>query len=237
MKSTKNVIVFGITIVCLILGIVIAWQYGSVKKNLQVASYEKKRVNELVADILQEKSNNEKLQKQIEDLKSEIGAFSKEESVDKEVVAQLKESILTARIMAGLETVKGKGLIITMSAAGDRYIEDRHILDLLNELRASDVQAMAVNDERIVSTSEIRKAGRFIMVNGRQLVSPYIIKAIGNPTSMENSLRLMGGILEKFELYEFKVEISHDDSVIIPAVRDDGTVLRSDFLEPLSKTK
>ena len=48
-------------------------------------------------------------------------------------------------------------------------MEDRHIEELINELKASDVQAISVNDERVVAMSEIRKAGNYIMVNGTNL--------------------------------------------------------------------
>jgi uncharacterized protein YlxW (UPF0749 family) len=107
------------------------------------------------------------------------------------------------------------------------------MLELINELRASDVQAMAINDERIVATTEIRKAGRYLMVNGRQLVTPYLVKAIGDPQKMENSLRLLGGIVEKFNLYNFKVTVTPSEDIIVPAVRDDGTVLRTNLMTPV----
>ena len=72
------------------------------------------------------------------------------------------------------------------------------------------MQAVSINDERIVGMSEIRKAGDYIMVNGNQLVPPYTIKAIGDPDNMERSLRLMAGVLEKFQYYEFIVNIKKE---------------------------
>ncbi|HBR01661.1 MAG TPA: hypothetical protein DD738_03540, partial [Ruminiclostridium sp.] len=66
-------------------------------------------------------------------------------------------------------------------------------------------------------------------------VPPYTIKAIGNPGDMANSLRLLGGILEKFQYYEFKVDLKEDENVVIPGVRDDGTVLRINMLTPVEQ--
>ena len=34
-------------------------------------------------------------------------------------------------------------------------VDDSHILTVLNELKATDVQALAVNDERIIATTEV----------------------------------------------------------------------------------
>jgi uncharacterized protein YlxW (UPF0749 family) len=230
MKTGK---VVALTIVCLIMGTLVAWQFSSVKANQQIASFEKKNVSELVEDILQERANNEQLQLRIEALQAELEAFDSEERVDQNTMAQLREEVKAARVIAGLETVRGTGLLIELDAEGDRVIEDRHMLELINELRASDVQAMAINDERIVATTEIRKAGRYLMVNGRQLVTPYLVKAIGDPQKMENSLRLLGGIVEKFNLYNFKVTVTPSEDIIVPAVRDDGTVLRTNLMTPV----
>ena len=93
------------------------------------------------------------------------------------------------------------------------------------------MQAVSINDERIVGMSEIRKAGDYIMVNGNQLVPPYTIKAIGDPDNMERSLRLMAGVLEKFQYYEFIVNIKKEENVIIPAIREE--YIKIDKLTPV----
>ena len=79
--------------------------------------------------------------------------------------------------------------------------------------------------------SEIRNAGDYIMINARQLVPPYTIKAIGDADKMESSLKLLAGVLDKFEYYDFEVEIKRDKNVIIPAVRD----IPIDMLTPVDQ--
>ena len=226
--------VVALTAVCLLIGIIIAWQFRSVKENEVLAQYEKKSVSEIVDELLMEKNNNEKLKTRIQELQQEVDAFKNDENVDKKYVEELKKEVERARIMAGLATVKGPGLIITVAPAGERTIEDKNIEELINELKASDVQAISVNDERIVATSEIRKAGDYIMINGNQLVPPYTIKAIGDAEKMEGALSLLGGVLEKFEFYNFKVDLK-EENVIIPGVRDDGTVLRINMMTPVEQ--
>ncbi|NLM74129.1 MAG: DUF881 domain-containing protein [Clostridiaceae bacterium] len=217
MKTFK---VVSLTLVCLLLGITIAWQFNSVKTNQILAQYEKEDINELIEQLLQEKNNNENLKARLQELQREVDAFQNDENTDKQYIQELKQSVLNARIMAGLETVKGEGLVITVKSGGLIEVEDRHIEELVNELKASDVQAISVNDERIVAMSEIRNAGGYIMINARQLVPPYTIKAIGDAEKMKNSLNLLAGVLDKFEYYEFEVDIREEKNVIIPAVRD-----------------
>ena len=228
MKIFKTI---SLTAVCLVMGIIVAWQYRSVKMNQVLAQYEKKSVSEIIEELLVEKNNNENLKQRLQELQKEVDTFKSGEMDVKENIEALQQQVLAARIKAGLETVKGAGLIITIEAGGLKTVEDRHIEELINELKASDVQAISVNDERIVAMSEIRKAGDYIMVNGNQLVPPYTIKAIGHADNMERSLKLLGGVLEKFQIYEFKTSIKKDDNVVIPAVREE--YIKIDRLTPV----
>lgn len=228
MKTFKIV---SLTAVCLILGIIMSWQYRSVKMNQVLAQYEKKNVSDIIDELLIEKNNNENLKQRIQELQREVDSFKAGETGVKENVEALEQSVKAARIKAGLETVKGSGLIITIEAGGLKTVEDRHIEELINELKASDVQAISVNDERIVAMSEIRKAGDYIMVNGNQLVPPYTIKAIGHADNMERSLKLLGGVLEKYQYFEFKTSLKKEENVVIPAVREE--YIKIDRLTPV----
>lgn len=222
-----------LTIVCLILGIVIAMQYRSVKINNSLAVYEQQRSSDLISDLLRETENNEQLSKRIEELQAELEELRSGTSNDADYIQSMKKSIQELQILAGKKTVKGKGVIVTIDSQGSAQVEDSNILAVLNELRAADVQALAVNDERIIATSEVRRAGSYMTVNGRKLLPPYIIKAIADPVKLENSLKIMHGIVDILKYYDLKVEVKQDENIIIPAVRDDGTVLRYDLLTPV----
>jgi uncharacterized protein YlxW (UPF0749 family) len=226
--------IIALTAVCLVLGVMIALQFKSVKVNQVLAQYEKKTYSELIDELLMEKNNNEMLKTRLQELQREVDAFRSDENSDKKYIEDLEKSVLNARMMAGLETVKGSGIILTMEAQGEISIEDRHIEEIVNELKATDVQAISVNDERIVAMSEIRIAGDYIMVNGRQLVPPYTIKAIGEPERIERALNLLGGAVSIFrEYHEFKIDIRKEDNIVVPGVRED--FLRIDMLSPVAQ--
>ncbi|NLK69097.1 MAG: DUF881 domain-containing protein [Clostridiaceae bacterium] len=222
-----------ITVVCLLLGIILSVQYRSVKINNTVAVYEQQRVNDLITDLLREQENNEQLQKRIDDLQKDLENLRTGTNSENETIQELRKDIEELEILAGLKTVKGAGIIVTIDSMGLSPVDDSHILTVLNELKATDVQALAVNDERIIATTEVRRAGSYMMVNGRKLLPPYIIKAIADPEKLENSLTIMAGVVDTLKYYDIKVDIKQDENVIIPAVRDDGTVLRYDLLEPV----
>ncbi|MCX7842629.1 MAG: DUF881 domain-containing protein [Clostridia bacterium] len=224
-----------ITVVFLILGIILAWQYKSIEINNKTASSQIKRAEELMNELIRERKINEGLAKKIEELDKRNREFESASGEITKTTQLLTQELEKARTIAGLTDVKGKGIIITINHNEYSYIDDMNILDVLNELRASDVQAISVNNERIVATSEVRVAGKFIMINGRQMTAPFEIKAIGDPDKLEHSLKMIGGVIETLEAYQLKVEVKRSDSILIPKVRDDGSVLRYDMLTPVKK--
>ncbi len=220
-----------VSLVCMILGVFIAWQYQSIRNNASIISLENKRRSEIQEELFSEKKRNDVLEAELLRLQELNKALEADIGGNNENFRRLAEEKDKYKMIAGLTTVRGDGVVITLKDT-DSYVYYTDILLLLNELKAADVQAISINDERVVTTTEIRSAGRYIMVNGRQFVSPYTIKAIADPEKLDHSLKLMGGVIERIieESYLF-VEIKRQEGIIIPKVRDDGTVLRYDRLQ------
>jgi uncharacterized protein YlxW (UPF0749 family) len=230
MKITR---VAAFTLICIILGTMISWQYRSINANQDALSYENKRVEELKNDLISLQRTNRELSSRLQELREENRALENARAGGDELTSQLQKKLERARVFAGFTDVKGKGIIITLDNTEFANVGETDIFDVINELRAAGAQAISVNDERIVAMSEIRKAGRYIMINGRQMVAPFVIKAISDPEKLERSLTLIGGIVETLERWEIKVDIKKSDDIIIPRVRDDGSVIKTDLLTPI----
>ena len=73
-------------------------------------------------------------------------------------------------------------------------IEARDLLLLINELRLAGAEAISINDQRIINMSDIvdidmADGASFILVNKKKrIVSPYVIKAIGDQKYLESAL-------------------------------------------------
>ena len=112
MKLFKSI---SLAVVCLILGVMMAWQFSSVKQNQVLAQYEKKNINEIFDELLIEKNNNENLKLRLQELQLEVDTFKAGETDVQENIKALEEAVLLARIKAGLETIRAR-LIITIEA-------------------------------------------------------------------------------------------------------------------------
>ncbi|HEX2926871.1 MAG TPA: DUF881 domain-containing protein [Ruminiclostridium sp.] len=229
MKFKRNI---GITLVCILLGVMLALQYRGVSNHKKAESLDNKTMSELKEVIIDAQNRNEELRNRNNELLSEIQEYETKRGNDDAIKLELDR----ARKIAGLVDVKGKGVIVTVDDNGPVKVDDMSLLELLNELRASDAQAISINDERIVAMSEVRKAGSYIMINGKQMRAPYVVKAIADPERMEHTLKMIGGMSERLQEYYFlKVDIKKSDDIFIPKVSDSGPMVKTDLLKPSQK--
>ncbi len=231
MKPGKNI---ALAFVCMILGCTLTVQFRSIAYNTKMASLENQSLSELRKILLDEKKKNDELKKRYDELEKENAVYANASSNVDVTIGKLNEEIQRLKIMAGVTAVKGKGIIITLNNNGPVRVTEGQILDVINELRASDAQAISVNEERILAMTEVRSTLNYMMVNGRQTLPPFVIKAISNSDRLEHSLKMIGGVVERLEEEDFiKVEVKKSDEVIIPRVRDDGTTIKYDLLTPI----
>ena len=131
------------------------------------------------------------------------------------------------RLITGAVDVHGPGIIITIKdpVVTDEYQDDisiityhyEELLSLVNKLKEAGAEAISINDHRIVQTTEISLAGQNININGSATAPPYYIKAIGNPTTMENAISIRGGIVETLKKnYNLTVDISTYEDLVVP---------------------
>ena len=230
-KISRNI---SIALICVILGLALSWQFQSIRKNEKVINLESQKKDDLIVKILNEQKNNENLRTKLLELQSQLDKFENARGNTDENLKLLSDEIRKLRTIAGLTDVKGRGVIVSFAKEDSLNVGDDDLLYVLNELRATDAQALAINDQRIIDTSEVRVAGGYIMVNGRHLTPPYVIKAIVDPDNAVNALNMIGGALEKIRIF-INVEIEKSDNIEIPKISEE--LKRTDKLRPVEKTQ
>jgi uncharacterized protein YlxW (UPF0749 family) len=94
-----------------------------------------------------------------------------------------------------------------------------HLLYIVNDLRAAEAEAISVNDQRVVTTTEIRCAGTTILVNTTRLAPPYIIRAIGNPDGLSSVLESPENEYNILKMAGFPVSVESSQAVLVPAYK------------------
>jgi len=225
--------IFAITIICIILGIMIAWQYKSTNYNQSLISFENKRTEELKNDLILLQKRNNELSETLKKLSEDYKLLENSMTNDSDLANYYKTKLEKAKIFAGFVDVKGKGVIVTIDNSEYARVHEDDVLDVVNELRAAGAQAISVNDERIVAMSEIRQAGKYIMINSRQMSAPFEIKAISEPGELERALMLINGVVERLKNWQLKITVDGMEEIIISAIREDSLVIKTDLLIPI----
>lgn len=211
-----------ITLVSIILGLMLAIQFKNVQNVGGNVSLQ--RAQELTAQIQklnQDIQSQENLMAELEDRILEYENAAQDEG---KINDAMYHELERARILAGLTELEGAGVVVTVNSipyqewgqtgiVRNVYHED--LLMLVNELNAAGAEALDINGERIISTTEIRSAGDYIVINTNRYSAPFEIKALGNPDTLEASLKLLGGVADTLG-EELEITIRREDKIRIP---------------------
>jgi len=208
--------------VSLVLGLVLALQFRNVQRLGGVVSLQ--RSEDLTRRVEQLQQENDGLRQQLRDFNTRIIEFEVAIQDENESIRLVHEQLQRARTIAGLTDVQGPGVVVTINVKDalewgeDAIIQDIHFTDLLklvNELNAAGAEAISINEERIIATTEIRSAGNFIVINTNRHNTPFEIKAIGNPQTLEASLKLLGGVTDELGAF-LDIRIRQEQALHIP---------------------
>lgn len=204
----------------MILGILLAFQFRAVS-NFPGLPLE--RTQELASELRQLTEENKKLLHAVEEQREKLRQVN---AGQKEAVEALRSELEQARMAAGLIPATGPGVEVILEnpkGLGDEIpsdlfiIRDEDLLSLVNELRSAGAEAISINGQRVVASSEIRFAGSFINVNTTRVVPPYQVLAVGAPESLEETLTMPGGLFDYFNDLGIKVKVVQHEELTVPA--------------------
>lgn len=226
MKKKLNIAIFSIGIVCLLMAFLVTMQIKSVIYNHATKNEESLRVEDLLKQLNDERTKNDNMSEIITSLKSDLQSFKDEAAENSEYSKTIINQLEKAEILAGLVEVEGSGVTITVkdstlkNTIGDAsayVIHDSDLLMIINELCDAGAEAISLNGERIVSTTEIRCAGSTVSVNNSRYAQPFVINAIGDPVNLENALLMRDGVYDTLTTWGLEINIKKVSKVVVPA--------------------
>lgn len=214
-----------IGVVCVALGVVLAVQLRSVKVNSAENTADAGRLEtlqRLYSDTLEQKEN---LDAQVAALQTELQTYRESAASGSSQNEALKAELDKLEMEAGLTDLEGPGVMVSLrdsSAAnvtGDEsvyLIHDNDLLSVVNELRDAGAEAISLNGERLLATSEIRCAGSVVIVNGRRYTAPFVFNAIGDPATLYNALTMRGGVVDVLSQWKIEVKVTASEKLTVP---------------------
>ncbi len=187
MKTQLNKVIF--ILLCIFLGFSIVIQIKNVEEDYTFVSL--RTITDLQNLIKKEEgelSNISELIISSKDRLVEYEAAIREGGSIKDVLAKEHDQF---KMISGFVDIEGSGVIVKLSDSDRELYEwedpnnvivhDLDVLILVNDLKIAGAEAISINGQRIMSTSEIQCAGATITINNYTYGQPFVIKAIGDP--------------------------------------------------------
>lgn len=170
------------------------------------------------------------LKRAVSERRMELAELQKGTSEHRSALGSLNSELETQRLLAGLVPVVGPGLQVILDDsslkripagddAGQYVVQDYDVRDVVAVLWQSGAEAIAVGDERVVSSTSFYNVGRSLLVNDTMISSPYSIVAIGPPAMEEmlGSPARLQRLKESVRKYGLQFKVSRARELRLPA--------------------
>ena len=146
-----------------------------------------------------ENMRDEELREQISSWKStKISEYQTKIESNEEASELLDEELKKSQLLLGTTDVTGEGVVVTLTDTEESSITADDLITLVNELRFAGAEA--ISGVRIMPMTDIVDIDSYIIIKPSQrIVSPYVVKAIGNQTYLVSTLCLKNsGYVDKY---------------------------------------
>lgn len=199
------------------------------------------RTDSVLPSIIQAGQENLLIKNDNLKLRQELAKFQEGQNASKVVLEQLE----SAQINAGLTKVTGPGIRIILDDSGTQerkddpsyyIIHEEYIRQMVNWLWNGGAEAISVNGQRIMSSTEIFCSGAFIQINQTRQMPPYVIEAVGDVDYLQSALKfyfweLLGEYQEQYGITR-KLEVP-----TVPLVIPAGQAQKFRYAEPVKGVK
>jgi uncharacterized protein YlxW (UPF0749 family) len=181
--------------------------------------------------VLDLTNQQNQLKGQIETFNQDIASLQAQVKLSQHSTNNRSDQLEALQKEAGATQLQGKGLEIILDDSPSGPITSNAIAhaadlrDLVNYLWANGVQAIAINDERIVGTTSIDCIVNTVLINNTKLVAPFKISVLGDQNYLEAKVKDKNGLKDIYERVSSEgIQFSvRKADVIIPAYK--GSIL------------
>lgn len=232
MKKGKKSMIITIGLVCFLLVMIIFMQFKVVQES-QETNIDTMQETELRQELASWKTKYEETKEKYDETANTLDTYKKESTSDEEKKATLEKELDSLEMALGKTDVEGEGVIITLSEKNDNELSDEEkkepisaidLVYIVNYLKDAGAEAISINDERIVNTTDIvdLDVNGPIKINSKYIrTNEYKIKAIGNSSYLESSIFGKSGYAEQLDASGIKAEIERNNKIKISKYNGD----------------
>ena len=211
MKRNYMSIIFIVFIIGLLIGILIKDYNKQVSLYVNKDKFIKNEIKSTQKSIKVMGKEKEKIEKEIEILKS------------KNQNSKVENQVNTLKEILGYIDVKGSGLLINIDAINDEMGNiansidyNKILLNIVNEIKVNGGEYVSINNQRLNQYSEISLAGNHININSTPIAQPYNINVIGDVDKLTDYINKKNTYLDSIgNNYQLRVETKIEKNITI----------------------
>ena len=222
-KITISIVVFFISMMLVSL---IFIQFRTVEESNAIG-IESMREDELRQEILNWKTKYNEIDEKIKSNNEKIDEYTKTIQNNQQSSELLDNELKEYNMLVGKTDVSGDGIIMKLSDNPELSYTSSNLVYLINELKYAGAEAISINGQRIVNTTDIVgiNSNQYILVNGERIVSPYEIKAIGNREDFEKIINFPNeGFYPYYKSKGYTIDMNYQSNIKINGYDKEITV-------------
>ena len=223
-KKKSGVIVIGV--LAALIGLVLAIQISSAGGTEVGGLIPIAKVQGLEQKLKDVSAEKDAVTQELLELQEKMEQIESDSINEDALLASLSSDLEKYKMSAGVVDVEGPGIVVTIEDPipvdefddGYSTIMGRYelLLSMVNKMKEAGAEAISINGNRIVNTTEISLAGDNVNINGTPTAPPYTIKAIGNSGTLESTMNIRYGIVDSMKDYGLRVSVEKQEKLQIP---------------------
>lgn len=224
--SRKYLMLF---LVCIVTGFIIGISYNlsKDKRTLSSAAPLTDKENHYMEELISQKERNKELAEELASLEGKIRTYEKQFSSNEAHYEQNIEEAEQLRLLLGYTKGQGQGIKITLEDGdydpaltnpNDYIVHESHIFKIVNELKISGAEAIAINGQRLKSNSYISCNGPVITIDGLQYPAPFVIEAVGDQDALIAALDISGGVFDQLINEQLNVTLEKSNLITMKSI-------------------
>jgi len=180
-------------------GVVLAFAGVLFTANAHLARTTDVRAPQDLAGLVERETKRvDQLSAQVDALRVRVGVLTDQQNTTGPVADPEQQA--QTEFAAGLVAAEGPGITVQLTDAvssvgrpanarpDDLLVHQQDVQAVVDALWAGGGEAMSIQGQRVIATSAVRCVGNVLQLQGRTYSPPYVIKAIGDPSSLAQAL-------------------------------------------------
>jgi uncharacterized protein YlxW (UPF0749 family) len=164
----------------------------------------------------------DRLRQQADSLSASVDQLQSGRDAAAAALADAQRQVDALGILAGTTPAHGPGVVVTISDPAHKLRSDT-LLDAVEELRDAGAEALQLGSVRVVAATAFTDSGTSVLAAGTTVTPPYVLTAIGDAHTLNDALRIPGGVVDTVAQDGAVAEITMPPTVSVTALRAPAT--------------